>query len=116
RRVRATARLHAHDALGAQGPAPHQELGVLFRVDVVGDHGHFERLAQAQAERLGERRLAGADGTTDADLEWTGNRHDLNNLMSSLAWRRPASSGAGGDVHMSSAVCGGAGGASGAVG
>src|SRR5262249_39740788 len=104
RGVRTPAGLDADDPLGREGRATNEELGVLLRIDVVGDHGHVERVAQAQAQRLRERGLPRADGPSDTDLERTRNRHDLNNLISRRAWRRPASSSAGVKVHMSSAV------------
>src|SRR5688572_5340472 len=107
-RVRTAARLHPHHALGRKGAPPHEELGVLLRIDVVGDDRHVEALAQAQAQRLREGRLAGADGSADADLQGTGQArkagdgHERNNLLSRLAWRMPAISSPGLKLHMSS--------------
>src|SRR5206468_6858682 len=68
RRVRAPAGLDADDPLGRQRTAAHEELGVLLRVDVVGDDRHVELGRKAPAEHLGQRGLARADGSTDADL------------------------------------------------
>src|SRR5439155_838824 len=79
---------------------------VLLRVDVVGDHGHVEPVAQPQAQRLGQRGLARADGTADSDLQRAReaglHAHDLNSLVSSVAWRSPASSRPGLKLHRSS--------------
>jgi hypothetical protein len=78
---------HAHHARGGQRAAAHEELGVLLRVNVAGDHRHVERIAQSQAQRLGERGLARADGAAHADLERARDRraHERNNLESSAA-------------------------------
>src|SRR5437867_1003527 len=106
RRVGAAARLDADDPRGRQGAAPDQKLRVLLRVDVVGDHGHVEPVAQPQAQRLGQRGLARADGTADSDLQRAReaglHAHDLNSLVSSVAWRSPASSRPGLKLHRSS--------------
>ena len=70
---------------GKRAPA-HEKLGVLLRVDVVGDDRHVELGGQPPAERFGQRGLARADGPTDADLQRSWDRaHDLNSLMSSAA-------------------------------
>src|SRR5947199_134440 len=106
RGVRAPAGLDADDALGRQGTAPDEELRILLRVDVVGDHGHVELVAEPQAERLGQRGLARADGAADADLHRARDvgrcAHDRNRRMSSVAWRIPASSRPGLKLHISS--------------
>jgi len=54
--------LDADDAFRRQGAPPDQELGVLPRVDVVGDHGHVDLLAEPQApaqEKIALRRDLG---------------------------------------------------------
>ncbi len=87
------------------GAAAHEELRVLLRVDVVGDHRHVEGVAQAQAQRLGERGLPRADGAADADLERAPEISGLTSRksrVSSVACRRPASSSPGANDHRSS--------------
>jgi len=93
--VRAPAGLHAHHALRRQGAASDQELRVLLRIDVVGDHRHVVAVAQTQAERLDEGRLARAHRSADADAKRPGNpgvgAHERKS--SSRGWRagyRPA--------------------------
>ena len=46
-----------------------QNAGVLLGVDVVGDRGDVELVAQALAKLLHQRRLAGADGAANADAK-----------------------------------------------
>src|SRR5262249_39348470 len=105
RRVRASARLDADDPLRRQRAAPHEELGVFLRVDVVGDDRHVELGREPAAERLGQRGLPGADGAADADLQGTwSHAHERNSRESSVAWRIPAISIAGLKLHRSSAV------------
>ena len=53
-----------------------QELGVLAGVDVVGDGGDVVAVAQALAERVHQRRLAGADRAADADAKRAVRRDD----------------------------------------
>ena len=67
--VRAAAGLDAGDALRRQRAGAGQEFRVLARVDVVGDDGDVVRAAEAPAQPLGQRRLAGAYGPADADPE-----------------------------------------------
>ncbi len=69
RRMRAAARLDAHDALGRQRARFDQDARVLLGVDVVGDRRDVERAAEALAKLLHERRLAGADRPADTDAE-----------------------------------------------
>src|SRR6202008_1112975 len=52
---------------------------IFLRVDVVRNDKDVELVAQPFAERLNERRLAGADRTTDADAEW--GCHERNSLV-----------------------------------
>ena len=47
----------------------HEELRVLFGVDVVGHDGELVAVAQRAAQRERQRRLAGADGAADADAQ-----------------------------------------------
>ena len=81
RRVRAAAGLDADDALLGEGAAAHQELGVLLGVDVVGDDGDVEPIAQLLAQRIDQRGLARADGAGDADAKGLRPRHDRNNRL-----------------------------------
>ena len=69
RGVRATAGLDAQDPLRRKRAGLDQNAGVLLGVDVVGDGGDIELVAQALAKLLHERRLAGADRAADADAE-----------------------------------------------
>ena len=86
RRVRTSARLDPDDPVRRQRTPPHEELGVLLRVDVVGDDRHVEPGREPAAERLGQRGLPGADGAADADLQRTRRRvHERNSLASSVA-------------------------------
>ena len=70
--VRAAAGLDAHDALVGERARPHQDLGVLLGVDVVGDRAQIEAVAKRLAQRLHERGLAGADRAADADAQRSG--------------------------------------------
>src|SRR5215469_13943679 len=98
-RMRASARFHSDHPLGGQRAPAHQELSVLLRVDVVGDHGELVAIAKASGQGFDERRLPGADGPTDADLERAGRsrlgHHDRNSRASSRSWRAPSMSSAG---------------------
>jgi hypothetical protein len=67
--VRAAAGLHCGDARVGQHSVPAQEVGVLGRVDVVGQHGQRQRLAQLAAQRSHQSRLARADGAADTDAK-----------------------------------------------
>jgi len=55
----------------AAGRAPRRmrKLGVLLRVDVVGDQRPCRTVAQSEAQRLRQRGLARADGAADSDLQ-----------------------------------------------
>jgi len=68
--VRAPAGLHTDDPIGRQRFAPDEELHVLFREDVVGDHGEVVLAAHRFAQRIDQRRLARADGSADANPDW----------------------------------------------
>ena len=46
-----------------------EELGVLSGVDIVGDDGHVDLVAQCLAERERQGCLAGTDGAADADSQ-----------------------------------------------
>ena len=65
--MRAAAGLDADDALQRQHLAAGQELGVLARVDVVGDDGQVELRPEVAAQPLDQRRLARADRPADAE-------------------------------------------------
>ena len=69
RGVRAAAGLHRGDPLDRQHAGGAQELGVLGRVDVVGDDAEAGLGRQRAAERGDQAALAGADGAADADPE-----------------------------------------------
>ncbi len=67
--VRAAAGLHAHDARLGQRAGAHQDQRVLLGVDVVGDGADVVAVAEGLAQRLHQRRLAGADRAADADAQ-----------------------------------------------
>jgi hypothetical protein len=67
--VRAGAGLDGGDPLGRQHGLAEQELGVLPRVDVVGDDGDGQLVAQGAAERGNGGGLAGADRAAEADAQ-----------------------------------------------
>ena len=52
-------------------PATRQDARILLGVDVVGDGAEVVAVAEALAQRLHQRRLAGADRTADADAQRT---------------------------------------------
>ena len=54
---------------GGSAPGLDQDARVLLGVDVVGDRGDLELVAQALAHLLHQRRLAGADRAADADAK-----------------------------------------------
>ncbi len=83
RGMRAAAGLDAEDAIGRKRAGARQELGVLLGVDVVGDRGDVVAVAQLLAERVHQRRLAGADGAADADAQGAvgGAGHERNSLV-----------------------------------
>jgi hypothetical protein len=64
--VRASAGLDAQDAVGGKRAVAHEELGVLARVDVVGDDGKVQVVAEPFAEAQDKHGLAGTDGASDA--------------------------------------------------
>ena len=55
------------DALAGQRPRADQELRVFLGIDVVGNGGDFETVAQALAQRIHERGFAGAHRPADAN-------------------------------------------------
>ncbi len=67
RGVRAAAGPHRDDPVQVEHARPAQEVRVLGRVDVVGDHGEGDVVPQRPAQRRDQRRLARADGPADAD-------------------------------------------------
>ena len=67
--VRTAAGLDADDAFQRQRLPAGEELGVLARVDVVGDDGQVELRPELRHSRFDQRRLAGADRTADAERE-----------------------------------------------
>ena len=69
RGVRAAAGLHGGDPLVGQHGVAAQEVRVLGGVDVVGQHGQRQLVAQLPAQRGHERGLARADGPADADAQ-----------------------------------------------
>ena len=72
--VRAAAGLDADDPVQRQDLAPGQELGVLARVDVVGDDRQVDRRPECATELFDQGRLAGADRSADAEGEDTPSR------------------------------------------
>ncbi|MEI9992468.1 MAG: hypothetical protein WDM86_20845 [Rhizomicrobium sp.] len=72
RGMRAAAGLDAQDALGHQRAGAREELGVLARVDVVGDRGDVVALAHRLAEPVHQRGLARADRPADSDAQCGG--------------------------------------------
>src|ERR1700678_3541514 len=80
RGMRTAAGLDAHDPLRRKRARLDQNAGVLLGVDVVGDGGDIELVAQALAKLLHQRRLAGTDGPADADAKRLLAAHDRNNL------------------------------------
>ena len=78
--MRAPASLDAEDPLRRKRARLDQNAGVLLGVDVVGDGGDLELVAQALAKLLHEGRLAGTDRTTDADAKGLLAGHDRNSL------------------------------------
>jgi hypothetical protein len=67
--VRAAARLDADDPLWLERTGTGEKLGVFLGVDVVGDGGDVVALAEALAECIHQRRLAGADRPANADAQ-----------------------------------------------
>ena len=70
--VRARACLDPHHAIAVEHPGegPPDVLGVLLRVDVVGDHGRGAPAGDEHGhEGLDEGGLAGAHGASDADAQ-----------------------------------------------
>src|SRR6266540_194983 len=106
-RVRAAARLDSQHPLLRQDSAPDQELGVLLRIDVVGDDGQIEAVAQPHAERLDQGRLARPDRPADADSQGARNAgvgaHERKSFISSATCRMPAISMPGAKLQRSPA-------------
>src|SRR5690606_29246092 len=94
RGVRAAAGLDPQDAIRRQRPRAGQELGVFARVDVVGDRGDLEALAQVLAQGVHQRRLAGPDRAADADAKGVGGGmgHVRNSLVYWVSWAAAAKS------------------------
>ena len=69
RRVRAATGLHPDHPILRQDLHPHQGLGVLLRIDVVGDHPDGAMGVQRLGEGCGECRLASAHGPADPDAQ-----------------------------------------------
>ena len=59
----------AEDAVHGEDLHPHQRLGVLLGVDVVGDDGERQLVLQRPRQGRREGGLAGADRAADADLQ-----------------------------------------------
>jgi hypothetical protein len=66
-RVRATAGLDAHDAVGGQRALADQELGVLLGVDVVGDDAHIHARPKPLAQAIHQGRLSATHRTRDSN-------------------------------------------------
>ena len=87
RGVRATAGLDADDPIRRQDLHPHQRLGVLLGVDIVGDHADGMGCAEPFGEGGRERRLAGADGAANPDTQGAvGAFHVRNILVGRVSW------------------------------
>ncbi len=71
RRMRAAAGFDARHAIGRQRALPNQKLGVLARVDVVGDDGQVDRRPQCLAQHVDQSGLPAADWPGDADSKRT---------------------------------------------
>jgi hypothetical protein len=84
RGVRAPPGLDPDDAVGGERVPPDEELGVLAGVDVVGDDGHLDPVAEPEAQGLDQGGLPRADRAADADLQG-GRDHDRNRRASSCA-------------------------------
>src|SRR5580700_5733232 len=67
--MRASAGFDAGNAIRRQRSRAHQEFGVPFGVDVVGDRGDVVALAHRLAEQVHQRGLSRADRTSDADTK-----------------------------------------------
>ncbi len=80
-RVRATACLHAHDPLRRQCAGAGEELGILARVDVVGDCRDLVGVAHQLAETVGQSGLAGADRAANSDAQRSVGDHERNSLV-----------------------------------
>src|SRR6267142_562775 len=86
--MRATASLHAHDALRRQRLGAREDELVFLRVDVVGDHVDVVLVAESLAEGFDQGGLTRSDGTADPDpqrmsrqLRGEKEGHDRNNLV-----------------------------------
>jgi len=75
--MRAAPGLDPDDALGRQRVVAHEELRILFGVDVIGDDRKLVALAQLPAKRQRERGLARANRATDSDSQRLCHGHDL---------------------------------------
>ena len=77
------------DAFRRQRARAGQELRILPGVDVVGDHREVVAVAQALAQRIDQRRLAGADRPPDAHAQRSVRRgaHERNSLVYWVSWR-----------------------------
>src|SRR5262249_5670797 len=102
-RMRAAAGLDAEDALGRQRARARKELGILFRIDVVGDDGDVVLVAHMLAQAIDERGLAGADRAADADAKRTmGRFHERKSLVYWVSCRIEHQSSNGAAVPISS--------------
>ena len=69
RGMRAAAGFDTQHAIGRKRTLANKELGVLARVDVVGDHGQVEGRPEGAAQLLDQRRLARPDRPAHAQRE-----------------------------------------------
>jgi hypothetical protein len=67
--MRATPGFYTGDAIRGQDALPDQELGILARVDVVGDDGQIDTGPERPAQGVHQRRLPAADRTGHADTK-----------------------------------------------
>ena len=82
RGVGAPAGLESHDPVQGQHAVAGEDLGVLDRVDVVGDRRHGDVLAQRPGEAFDQLGLARAHRSADPDLHC---RHVVYSSVRSVA-------------------------------
>src|SRR5689334_18928405 len=84
--MRTSTGLHANNAIGRQRVASNEELHVLSREDVVGDHSQSIVIPHALAEHINEGGFAGAYRAADAKSNRPVASHDLNSRDSTYCW------------------------------
>jgi hypothetical protein len=102
--MRAAPGLDAGDAFWRQRARAGEELRILSGVNVVGDHREVVAVAQPLAQRVDQRRLAGANRPADAHAQrsmWRA-AHERNSLVYWVSWRIEHQSASGVAVPRSS--------------